>query len=136
MTSRPLGNSSVVNTVAVHNQRSFAMRELIAPAAPASFTQINFDFGQRPRFSWPKVAFASLYQVWRCQPSPWGGGGSCGTVSFSYFDFGSSMQVEDLLQTLGNSWPCNKPTRYYATAIDLVDGTSPPTNMQPIVCLQ
>jgi hypothetical protein len=133
----PLGTASSANTVQVHNVRSWAMRDLIAPAPPSSFSQVNFSAGQRPRFSWPKVSGVSQYQVFRCGTNPWGGGSSCSTVSFSYFDFGSTMQLEDVLQTLANNtWNCPKQTRYYVTSIDLVDGFSVPSNNQPVVCLQ
>jgi len=133
-TGRPLGVVGTANNASTINQRATIMRDLAAPDAP-SVSQVNYSSGQRPTFSWPTVAGATIYSAFRCETGPFGS--SCNSVPVSYTSVGSSVVFEDVFRTLTGGYPpCAKATRYYARAYDAIDGASAPSFQQPTVCLQ
>jgi peptidyl-Asp metalloendopeptidase len=131
-TGQPMGTSSGNNNALALTATRSTVGNFIAPASPGMMNTINYGNGQKPKFSWPTVAFSSGYTVFRCDS----GQSFCGSVSFSYTNLGSSWQVEDVLRTLSGLWPpCSKSARYYVRATDLYDGSSEPSWQQPVVCL-
>lgn len=131
-TGQYLGVSGAANNALALTTTAPYVRDFFAPSPPASFTQLTFYGGQRPKFSWPAVSGATNYTVFRCESSQT----YCGSVSFAYTNSGSTWQVEDMTRTLTGAWPpCAKSARYYVRAYSY-DGVSPESSQQYVVCLQ
>ena len=130
-TGQVMGTTTRSNATSVLNSTAQQLQNFFRLDAPAYFSQQNYAAGQNPRFTWPSVVGASQYNVYRCET----GSSYCGTVSFSFFDYGSTWAVQDVLRTLANSYPCTKQGRYSVTAYG-ADGESVPAYPPISVCLQ
>jgi peptidyl-Asp metalloendopeptidase len=132
-TGRPLGEATYANNASVVNQRSTQLRDFVTPPPVFNVQQVNYGFGQRPRFSWQASPGAAQHTAFRCEyGSSW-----CSSLFASYSAYGTTREVEDVMRTLTGGYPpCSRQGRYYVVAYDPVDGISPPSGIQPVVCLQ
>jgi peptidyl-Asp metalloendopeptidase len=130
-TGQVLGNISQSNNSAVVHAAAPQVQLFFRLDAPAYFSQQNYSTGQSPRFGWPSVTGASQYNVYRCET----GSSYCGTVSFSFFNYGATWAVQDVLRTIAPSIPCTKQGIYTVRASG-EDGESVSAYPPISVCLQ